>query len=280
MSRWEATVTDVPPAKVALQDRLRHRAREIVGAYSPLLRWYRRLRPRWLWQHTNPLGRATRRYVDEHGLTVRHGPFCGVTYPPSAIGRVGFLPTKLLGAYEADLADILANAGGFDLFVDVGSSDGYYCVGYKRLFPTTQVIGFETNGAERTISQRLASLNGVVFDARGTAAHHELNALPPGRLLLMTDIEGYEHDLVDPSLVPRLRDAMMIIEAHRKVHPDIVEVLCARFERSHEIEFVHARARDIADYQELAGWDPDAAKRALFNARSLWLVLRPRTATP
>jgi len=196
-------------------------------------------------------------------------------YPRSAIGRISFLPTKLLGCYEPDLAPVFADAAGFDVFVDVGSADGYYCVGFKRRFPHTHVIGFETDRFQRRLSHKLARLNGVTVDARGTADQRALDALPPGRLLLMTDIEGYEYELLNPATLPMLHAATMIIEAHRKVHPDVVEVLSSRFEHSHTIQLVHARPRKTSDYQELAGWKDDMARLALFDAQSLWLVLRP-----
>jgi hypothetical protein len=260
---------------------LRARVMHVLGGYAAPVRWYRRLRPRWLWERANSNGKATRRYVAENGLIVRSGPFAGLVYPAAAIGNASFLPTKLLGAYEAELAPVLADAAGFDLFVDIGSGEGYYCVGFKRRFPRTRVIGYETDRFERAVSAKLAKVNGVDIETRGTADHDALNALPAGRLLLMTDVEGYERELADPGVVPRLREAVMIIEAHPEVHPDIVELLTGRFRSSHDIELVRGRPKRFGDYPQLAHWDPGLARYAISEGRAhdpLWLVLRPRRA--
>ena len=259
--------------------RLRGGLVRAFGGYAAPVRWYRRLRPRWLWERGHPNGKATRRYVAEHGLIVRSGPFAGLIYPPAAIGRASFLPTKLLGAYEAELTPVLADATGFDLFVDIGSGEGYYCVGFKRRYPATHVIGYETDRFERALSVKLAKVNGVGIETRGTADHHALNTLPGGRLLLMTDVEGYERELADPAAVPRLRDATMIIEAHPEVHPDIIDLLTMRFRTSHDIELVRGRPKQAGDFPQLAHWDPALAPYAISEGRAsdpLWLVLRPR----
>jgi hypothetical protein len=270
----------VDSAGVISLGRLRSRLPLAIG-YSGALRWYRRLRPRWLWERINPLGRATRRYVREHGLAVRRGPFAGLVYPAAAIGNVSFLPAKLLGCYERELSPVLARAPDFDVFVDIGSGDGYYSVGVKRLSPRTQVIGYETDRAERRLAAQLAARNAVTIDLRGSADHDALNGLPAGRMMLLADVEGYEYELVDPVVVPRLLDAAMIIELHLPAHPDIVEVLSARFGGSHHIELVTGGTKDIRRYPELAGWETSQASYAISEGRidtGSWLVLQPRAA--
>jgi len=195
------------------------------------------------------------------------------------VGRVSCLTTKLLGCYEHELSPVLAEAHGFDLFVDVGAGDGYYCVGFKRLFPSTRVIGYEADGAVRRTAARLAELNGVSVEMRGAADNDALNALPDGRLLLMVDVEGYEYELLDPQAAPRLSDTTMIVEAHPTVYPDVVDVLRSRFEVSHEIATVCGRPKHVDDYPELAGWDETQARYAISEGKAAdptWLVLRPR----
>jgi len=194
---------------------------------------------------------------------------------------VSFLPTKLLGCYERELAPILAVARGFDMFVDVGAGDGYYCVGFKRLFPGTRVIGYEVGRVERSTAAKLAALNGVSVESRGRADHASLTAVVSGRVLLMVDVEGYEYELLDPILVPRLLDATMIVEAHPAVHPAVVDTLRSRFSQSHDVRVIQGSGRDIREFPELADWNEAQARCAISEGRTLnplWLVLRPRAS--
>jgi len=227
------------------------------------------------------VGRATKRYVRENDLTVRRGPFTGLRYPPHAVGTVTHLTTKLLGCYESALSPYLTDGGDFDLFVDVGAGDGYYCAGYKRLFPRTAVIGYETDASSRRMALGLAQHNGVDVEMRGKADHRALSMLPEGHLLLLSDVEGYEYKLLDPVAVPRLLKATMIIEVHPTARADIVEVLSRRFAVSHEITSVPGLPKDAGEFGELAAWAEDEARYAISEGRDsepLWLVMRPRAA--
>ena len=256
-------------------DTVRGRLHHKIGGYSQAVRWYRRLRPAWLWQRINPRGRITRSYVGEQGLTVRHGPFAGMIYPRSAVGRVNFLPAKLLGSYELELAPYLST-GDWDIFADIGSGDGYFCVGMARLHPGIKVIGYESDTAEQKFCQHLAEINGTNVDVRGTASFSDIHALPPGRLLLMVDIEGAEYELVNPEHSPRLREAAMIVELHWWVHEDIGNILRARFSSTHRIEVVEQTARSLAGFPELARWDEQSAYCATSEGRAhfgRWMVL-------
>lgn len=252
--------------------------RRRLGGYSPLLRWYKRLRPQWAWERLNPSGKATARFVSEHGLTVRYGPFAGMVYPADAVGRVAVLPSKLLGTYEPELGPhVQAVGANADVFVDLGSGDGYYCVGFGRLFPQATVIGYEMDDGERALAARLALLNGVSVEFRGIADEATLNSLPAGRLLLMADIEGAEYELLDPDRFPRLREASIIVEVHPIPHPDIVDVLHARFAATHSITDVAGRPKSIA-LPELDGWDRGLASMAVSEGRTgygQWLILTP-----
>jgi hypothetical protein len=202
-----------------------------------------------------------------------------MTYPRLAVARASFLPAKLLGAYEVELASFLDNAHPYDLFVDVGSADGYYCVGMARRHPKVRVIGYETDRFQRAICRELAKANAATVEIRGTASHKALNMLPAGRLLLICDIEGNEYELIDPERIPRLRTATMIVEAHPWVRDGLLEAVAGRFQGSHDIQVIKARTRDPADYPELAGWSPDLANMAIIERSDpvVWLTLMPRS---
>lgn len=263
---------------LAPQDAWRTKIGQALGGYSPILNWYRRLRPNWLWLRYDPLGRATARWVAENGLTVKRGLAKGLTYPESAIGYASFLPTKLSGSYEEEIAECLDAVEGADLFVDVGAGEGYYCVSVAKRFADAHVIGYEIDKRERQIAQEFATINGVTIETRGEASPADLQTLPPGRLFLMADVEGYEYVLIDPQAAPRLRAATMLIEIHGWTHEGLLETLIERFADSHEAQVIHGNAKDPAKYPEFAGWSDDESFWALTEARNelpVWLFLKP-----
>jgi hypothetical protein len=253
--------------------------RATLGGYSPLARAYRRVRPRWLWRRTSPFGPSTSRYVNENGLTVRRGPFEGMTFIDQAVGKANHLSSKLIGSYEPDVANFLGEqAPEHELFVDLGSGEGFFCVGVARISPA-RVIGFELNRYERRLSERIAAANDVEFETRGEVDQSALNSLPPGRLLLLSDVEGLEEDLLDPEAVPRLREATMIVEVHEQYRPDVVTTLSDRFAPTHHLEHFSAGEPHPDDYPELAEWDRDEARWAAFDGHlpgQGWMSFVPR----
>jgi hypothetical protein len=252
---------------------------ERLGGYSPIMRWYRALRPRWLWLRLDPIGRPTRKYLQSNDLTVKRGFSEGIEYPPAAVARIGFLTTKLLGAYEDELDESLeASLPGHDLFVDVGSGDGYYCLAAKKHFPEIHVIGYETDDAERKMAAKMGELNGISVDLRGTAGPEEFAALPEGKLFVMTDVEGYEFELVDPVKIPRLLEATMLIEVHPATREGLRATLIERFADTHSHQVILGEPKKLSDYPELAGWPDKLANMAVTEGRPAlgeWLLLTP-----
>src|SRR5688500_985732 len=94
------------------------------------------LRHRLTWRR-RPIAGPTRRFAKRHGLSVRRGPFHGMTYPESAVGLAEQLVPKLLGSYECELHGALEQViqGDYEQVVDIGAADGYYAVGLARALP-------------------------------------------------------------------------------------------------------------------------------------------------
>jgi hypothetical protein len=251
-----------------------------MGGYHPIVRWYRQHRPVWWWLRTHAAGRITARYVRENGLTVKRGTFEGLTYSQAAVGHIGALSAKLCGSYEPEvIAKLTELAPKHDLFVDIGSAEGFYLNGMARAFPQLHVIGFETTPGERELALEMARINGVKIDQRGTADPDTLQDLPDGRILALVDIEGYEQVLLDPDRIPRLREMSMVVELHNAEAPGIEGTLRQRFGTTHDIDLIHPEPIDVDAFPELKGWARTDKVRAIADRPEdvgVWMVLQPK----
>ncbi len=258
---------------------LRERLILRIGGYSEVMYWYRSLRPRWLWRLTSPFGKPTTKYVKAHGLEVKRGAFQGLKYPDKALGHTNYLSSKLMGVYEPQVVSFLSeHAGSADVFVDLGSGDGFFCVGVARL-ASPRIIGYETNRFERRLADGIAGANGVRFEARGLAGLDELNSIPEGKLLLLSDVEGLEEDLIDPALVPRLKDATMVVETHEQFRPDVIEVLTGRFEDTHHVTRLFASPPAPDTHPEVTGWGEKEVEFTVYDghiAGDSWMTFVPK----
>jgi hypothetical protein len=221
----------------------------------------------------------TQRFVQAHGLVVQAGPFQGMQYLSDSVGSV-FIP-KLMGCYEEELHGHFLQAlqHGHDVIVDVGCAEGYYSVGLALRSPaTTQVFAFDTDATARQSCAQLATINqlsarvhvGAFCDAAA------LQRVLQGRALVVCDCEGYELELLDPTQVPALQQADIIVELHDLLRPGITPSLMARFGSSHDIELVSARTRQPDHYPALLVLDAPSRARAVSEYRGgpqQWAVM-------
>ena len=259
---------------------IRERAIGLIGGYSPPLLWWRAKRPRWAWEIHSQFGKPTSRYVDQQGLSIGRGGFEGLRFPPEAIGHTNYLGAKLAGVYEPEVVEFLAGqADSHELFVDLGSGDGFFLTGLGRLNPQLRLIGYEVNRYERDLAARIAEANGVSAEFRSLADQRELKGLPAGKLLLLCDLEGLEEDLLDPDDVDRLREATMLVEAHSQFRPDVVPTLTSRFEKTHEVNYFSSSRTDPGTLPELADWPREESEIVLndgHDASEGWMTFVPR----
>ena len=178
------------------------------------------------------------RFVREHGLQVKYGPFAGLTYTPAAARNRLILP-KLLGTYECELHDIVAQVQGsaYDRIVDVGCGEGYYTTGLA-MTTKAQIIAFDAESRELRFAQEMAEANGVEkrVEFRRWCSPEELIKIASagGRLFVLSDCEGYEIELFTASTVQALRKADILIELHGEVKAELVR----RLEKSHRVEII------------------------------------------
>jgi hypothetical protein len=78
------------------------------------------------------LTELARRFVDNQGTTVLHGPFAGLMYPRDLLLAQADAPiAKLLGTYEQELHPVFEEviAKQPRTIIDIGAAEGYYAVG-------------------------------------------------------------------------------------------------------------------------------------------------------
>jgi hypothetical protein len=225
----------------------------------------------------------TRSFTEQHGLTVLHGPLAGLRLSEEMVGLSGDLVAKLLGTYERELIPAFEEwiASRPAVVVDVGAAEGYYAVGLAHAMPDATVHAFDIDPAARRRCAELAALNGVQERVlvREECTPEALGQLPAQGVVVLSDCEGCERELLDPARQPLLRGWAIIVELHDFIDPSISATLRARFADSHDIELISERP--VAELQppELAHLS-DAERAAVLGENRptvmSWFHLRPR----
>jgi SAM-dependent methyltransferase len=220
-------------------------------------------------------------------LRIRHGPFRGMKYPEAKSSGSSLFP-KLIGSYEREIEPILekvCNTQYTDI-VNIGCGEGYYAIGLALRIRSARVFAYDTDPEAILRCQRMAALNEV--DGRLTTGFlcnsETLASLSSsGKLLIVSDCEGYEKELLSEDLVPLLARHDLLVEVHDFVDIEISDVIRQRFERSHVIEAIQSlddiRRAKAYSYEELGRYDL-ATRRILLGeyrpAIMEWFYMTPR----
>lgn len=241
----------------------------------------RRLQDEYLHRRRRP--ELDRWFVDRHGTEVLNGPLAGLRYSRGAVGRVHHLTAKLLGAYEQELAGVIAAqvARRPRTFVDVGSADGYYAVGFAVASPGTEVHAYEIDPLARRSLRATARASGVASRVKlhGPANARRLAAHDLDGAFVLSDCEGAELDVLDGPAIQALARATVLVELHPQGDRDTGPPLRERFAATHSASEIETAPRDPAAYRELDDAPPDLREHAVDEFRPVpmrWLLLEPR----
>lgn len=189
-------------------------------------------------------------YVAGHtGNVVQRGPFAGMAIlEEKSWGNAGDLASKLLGFYEEELHQAVeeAIAGEPDLVLNVGCAEGFYAVGLARRLPEARVVAFDIDSAAQGICRKTAELNKVQVGVMGQATPALLQALLEGaeRPYLVMDCEGAELALLQPTIMPGLARARILVECHDFANRSITPALSERFAATHEVRRIDEGGRN------------------------------------
>jgi hypothetical protein len=211
------------------------------------------------------------------------GPFAGMPYIADSSGSA-FLP-KIIGTYELEIAPAIdaIKSTPYDVIVDIGAAEGYYAVGLARAKPDTRIVCFEAHKPARYLFDRLAKLNQL--DARieihgyCTPADLATALSRADHPAVICDCEGGEDTLLNPTTIPALTRATILVELHEKASRGISKRLRDRFAPTHHIDQFDSRDRTPADLPPsipLQGEDVAVALSEYRNEPNSWYFMQPK----
>jgi hypothetical protein len=226
---------------------------------------------------------------------ISSGPFKGMRYinPNYSTTSLGSEYTpKVLGIYERELYPLVERLceRPWDRIINIGAGEGYFAVGLALRCPRAAVTAFELNDRVANLLVDLSRENGVQERVRCKGKCENLDlaeclAHGSGRCLIVCDVEGYEHELLDPSRVPELRRTWVLVEVHEFAVAGVEHALRMRFSDSHTIEQIWAEERDAREYPYsdtlIRAFPASFLRRAVSERRppgQFWLYLEPRSS--
>jgi hypothetical protein len=187
-------------------------------------------------------------FPSEH-LTVKAGPFKGMSYIPQSNGSV--LIPKLIGTYEQELHGVLEEAlrKKYRTLLDIGCAEGYYLIGLALRLPNLQAHGFDLNAEALKNCERLAKANGVAqrITLHGRCTTQFLDAMSRPGTLIICDCEGAELELLDPKAAPNLKNADILVELHERLVPGVTKTIQQRFSSTHHVRLIEDQRRNPKD---------------------------------
>lgn len=159
------------------------------------------------------------------------------------------------------LLSLLDTPDRYDMFIDIGSSDGYYATGFLVCGRFRQAYCFEISPVGQAVIAENAELNGVRdrVDILGGADETFLQKLfdrnvDLSRSVVLCDIEGAEFDLFTPALLEVLKQSIVFIELHPFNRSDR-NFCCDRLRESASFFFklteLTTTDRNLAPFKEL-----------------------------
>lgn len=190
-------------------------------------------------------------FLSQFPKVVQEGPFKGMQYVDMAVGS-SYLH-KLIGSYEAILHPYIKSLEGkhFDTVLDIGSAEGYYLVGFGKMFKDAQLVGFELEEKGRELNRELYNINSLTnkLTLLGEATKENVTSFITKDTLLICDCEGAEVDILDPANAPQFKDVKTaIIELHDFIRPNAREILKGRFQNTHTIKIIQFALANPQDF--------------------------------
>jgi len=168
---------------------------------------------------------------------IQGGPFKGMKYINKAYSSS--ICPKLVGTYEKEIQEKIQELlkKDFDAFIDIGSAEGYYSIGFAKYGKSKRIYSYECSEEARKLQQELAEKNEVKSKLRlfGSCNCEGLRTVlqENDSNFILCDVEGFEYALLDIEKIPELASVTMIIECHHHVWDEMESKLIERFSKTH-----------------------------------------------
>jgi precorrin-6B methylase 2 len=219
---------------------------------------------------------------DNFKWTVSKGPFQGLKLHTGDL----YLSNKFLGIYEECLHPWIELAISYlpEKIVNVGCGDGYYGLGLGIRCPNSHVVCIDTDPNCIEQVKKNAHVNEFTRYSGLTESTPEIieTAIQGSRSFVMMDCEGAELQLLDPSTVPSLRNAYILVELHPFKVPDIDTILLSRFSDTHTIDRIQQTTPSIhiPVLKNMADWDKMLVMTESRPCSMEWFFLTPKNYRP
>ena len=183
--------------------------------------------------------RASRKcasYLDRREIL--SGPFKGMKYAEQAAVGSSLWP-KLLGTYESELLPCFESIAGsrYKKIIDVGYAEGYYLIGFGRLFERAELIGFDTESEAQRLCKANAEVNEIaehrlkLFGAFDADTFQQ--SLDDEETLVVVDCEGAENEVIESLDREQIKSVDWLIETHDHLVEGTTERLLKVFDGTH-----------------------------------------------
>ena len=228
----------------------------------------------------------------KHGIlnnfTVQKGLFKDLKLNKEQYWNSGDLGSKIYGFYEKDIQEIIykvVKKYKIKQFINIGSADGYFPIGFLRINLFKNAICFEQNKiGQKSIIQN-AKTNKVldkikVFgELNNTNFNKELiPKLKKSPSIILCDIEGYEYKLFSLKNLELLKNEFLIIEIHPTSKSNQIN-FNKKIKRYFNTREIFSSFYNFKDLQELHNINDIDRSLLTSEGRSFigkWLFLEPK----
>lgn len=200
-------------------------------------------------------------------LTVQNGPFKGMKYPDFIATCSSIFP-KLLGSYEREIhpwiEDILNKS--YSDVIDIGCAEGYYAIGFALKMKGTTIHAYDTDPVSQDACLAMARVNNVEDRVKINAtctADTLKNFSPSGKVLIVSDCEGYEKKLFTQDNIDQLKKHDILIEVHDIWDNTTSTYLKELFSKTHKLQIVDS----ISDHLKVMRYNYPELKTLSYNEK-------------